>query len=145
MLSHAGKIFASILQRRILKKTEEILSESQAGFRPGRSTVDQLFTLRQIAEKHLEKNKSLFCCYIDFEKAFDSIWQEGLWKAMRFFGYSNKHICLLKALQNLIERSQGEWRTYRLVSNNCGCTSGLCIITTAIQHHPRNGYAACHL
>ena len=101
LLSHAGKIFASILQRRILKKTEEILSESQAGFRPGRSTIDQLFTLRQIAKKHLEKNRSLFCCYIDFEKAFDSIWQEGLWKAMRFFGYSNKHICLLKALYKI--------------------------------------------
>ena len=98
MLSHAGKIFALILQRRMLKKTEEILSESQAGFRPGRSTVDQLFTLRQVAEKHLEKNKSLFCCYIDYEKAFDSIWQEGLWKAMKFFGYSNKCICLLQAL-----------------------------------------------
>ena len=39
LLSHAGKIFASILQRRILKKTEEILSESQGGFRPGRSTI----------------------------------------------------------------------------------------------------------
>ena len=44
LLSHAGKIFALILQRRIIKKTEEILSETQAGFRPGRSTVDQLFT-----------------------------------------------------------------------------------------------------
>ena len=60
--------------------------------------MDQLFTLRQIAEKHLGKNQNLYCCYIDYEKAFDSVWQEGLWKAMRFFGYSNKCISLLEAL-----------------------------------------------
>ena len=49
-------------------ETEEILSEAQAGFRPGRSAVDQLFSLRQIGEKHLEKNKDVYCCYVDFEK-----------------------------------------------------------------------------
>ena len=48
LLSHPGKIFTLILQRRIMKKTEEILSEAQAGFRPGRATIDQLFTLRQL-------------------------------------------------------------------------------------------------
>ncbi|XP_072025435.1 uncharacterized protein [Amphiura filiformis] len=81
-----------------MNKTEQILSESQAGFRPGRSTIDQLFTLRQIMEKYLEKKKDLYCCYIDFEKAFDSVWQEGLWKALGFFGFSSKIIRLLKAL-----------------------------------------------
>ena len=98
LLSHAGKVFSIILQRRIMKKTEEVLSETQAGFRPGRSTMDQLFTLRQIMEKRLERNQSLLCCFIDYEKAFDSVWQEGLWKAMNFFGYSSKYIHLLQAL-----------------------------------------------
>jgi hypothetical protein len=98
LLSHGGKIFTHILQNRIKRKTEEILSESQAGFRPGRSTVDQLFSLRQIAEKYLERNKDVFCCYIDFEKAFDSVWQEGIWKALAFFGFPEKIIRLLKAL-----------------------------------------------
>ena len=103
LLSHVGKIFALIIQRRISKKTEEILSESQAGFRPGRSTIDQLFTLRQIIEKYLATNQSLFCCYIDFEKAFDSVWQEGLWKAMQFFNYPAKYIRLLQALYDKSE------------------------------------------
>lgn len=100
LLSHAGKVFAIVLQQRILGRTEEILSEAQAGFRPGRSTVDQLFTLRQIIERHLEKNQEIYCCYIDFEKAFDSVSQEGLWKAMKFFGYPAKYITLLQALYN---------------------------------------------
>ena len=90
---------ALIIQRRILNKTEQILSESQAGFQPGRSTIDQLFTLRQIIEKYspdMERKRGLFICYIDFEKAFDSIWQEALWKALNFF--PKKIINLLKAL-----------------------------------------------
>ena len=97
-LSHAGKIITTIIQRRILKRAEEVISESQAGFRPGRSTVDQLFTLRQIAEKYLEKDRELYCCYIDFEKAFDSVWQEGIWRALRFFDFPQKIINLLQAL-----------------------------------------------
>ena len=72
-------------------------SESQAGFRPGRSTVDQLFTLRQIAEKYLEKDLELYCCYMDFEKVFDSVWQEGVWRALGFFGFPQKIINLLQA------------------------------------------------
>ena len=98
LLSHTGKIITTIIQRRMLKRAEEVISESQAGFRPGRSTVDQLFTLRQITEKYREKGKDLFCCYIDFEKAFDSVWQEGVWKALRFFGFSAKIIRLLQSL-----------------------------------------------
>lgn len=98
LLSHSCKIMTLIMQRRIMKRTEEILSEAQAGFRPGRSTVDQLFTLRQIVEKHLERRLGLYCCYIDFEKAFDSVWQEGLWKALDFFGFPSKITRLLKAL-----------------------------------------------
>ena len=94
-----------ILQKRIQQKAEEILSEAQAGFRPGRSTVDQLFSLRQISEKYLEKNKDIYCCYIDFEKAFDSVWQEGIWKALAFFGFPNKIIRLLEALYNKSQSS----------------------------------------
>ena len=98
LLFHAGKVMVIILQRRILKRTEEILSESQAGFRPGRATVDQIFTLRQITENYLEKDKNLYCCYIDFQKAFDSVWRRGLWKAMEFLRYPSKLISLLQAL-----------------------------------------------
>ena len=87
MLCHAGKIITTIIQRRISKRAEGVISESQARLRPGRSTVDQLF-----------KDRELYCCYIDFEKAFDSVWQEGVWKALRFFGFPQKIINLLQAL-----------------------------------------------
>ena len=101
LLSHAGKIMISILQNRIKERTEDKLSEAQAGFRRGRGTVDQLFTLRQLTEKYLERGKKLYICYIDFEKAFDRVWQKGLWHAMAFFGFPQKIINLLKALYKI--------------------------------------------
>ena len=62
--------------QRIRQRTEEILSEAQAGFRPGRSIIDQIFTLRQLTEKYKEFGKELYVCYIDFNKAFDSVMEE---------------------------------------------------------------------
>ena len=37
-----------------------LLSEEQAGFHPGRGTVDQLLTLHQILESRIEKRKELY-------------------------------------------------------------------------------------
>ena len=76
LLSHTYKGLATFLRNRVKTKEEEQLSENQAGFRPGRGTADQIFTLRQIAEKRWEHGKDLFCVFIDFKQAFDSVWRE---------------------------------------------------------------------
>ena len=69
LLSLAGKVFCNIIQICIQKKTEKPLSESQAGFTTDRSTVDQLFSLRQLVEKFTEIGSPLYCCYIDYQNA----------------------------------------------------------------------------
>jgi len=51
LLSIAGKILAKILQSRLQTLAEDILPESQYGFRTIRSTQDMIFTLRQLQEK----------------------------------------------------------------------------------------------
>ena len=108
------------------KKTKEILSESQAGFRPGRITADQLFSLRQITEKYNEIGKSLYLCYIDYQKAFETVWQEGFWSAMRHLGYPDKIVRLLQALYQIstsavrVDDDITEWfRTLTSVRQGC--------------------------
>lgn len=96
LLCHSSKIFFSIILQRIKGKTEEILTEAQCGFRANRSTIDQIFTLRQLAEKYEEFGKDMYICYIDFRKAFDSVWRKGLWKVMRYYGYPEKIIRILE-------------------------------------------------
>ena len=98
LLCHAEKLMASILLQRIKPRTEEILSEAQAGFRSNRSTIDQLLSLRLMTEKYIEFGKDLFLCYVDFQKAFDSVWRKGLWQVMRHLGYDCKIIRLLQGL-----------------------------------------------
>src|SRR5664279_1683019 len=57
-----------------------------------------LFTLRQLSEKYTDFSKDLYVCYIDFRKAFDSIWREGLWRVMRNMGYPEKIVRILESL-----------------------------------------------
>jgi exonuclease III len=100
LLCHSSKIYTSIVLHRLRKRTDEILSEEQAGFRAGRSTIDQIYTLRQLAEKCTEFNKDMYICYIDFKKAFDSIWRAGLWRVMRSMNYPEK---IVRILENMYE------------------------------------------
>src|SRR6218665_991965 len=75
---HSSKIFTSIILQRINKRTEEILSEAQAGLRENRSTIDQIFTLRQIAEKFEEYGKKLYVTV----KCFSQVYVDRLAKSI---------------------------------------------------------------
>jgi len=77
----------SVILQRIQHRTDEIISEAQAGFRAGSSTVDQLFTLRCLAETYSEFSRYLYVCYVDFQKALNSVYRIGLWPVMRFLDY----------------------------------------------------------
>lgn len=52
-----------------------ILREEQEGFRRGRNSVNQIFALRNILKQSLEWNTSPCINFIDFQKAFDSIYR----------------------------------------------------------------------
>ena len=79
LLSTAGKILARVLLNRIMTMSEQNLPEAQCGFRPGRSTVDMVFTMRQLQEKYIEQNIPLYTVFIDLTKAFDTVNTEALW------------------------------------------------------------------
>ncbi|MGL4388826.1 MAG: reverse transcriptase domain-containing protein [Brevinema sp.] len=82
LLSIPFKIYERALEVRLRKHIEETLEESQAGFRPGRSCQDWIFSLRQILEKINNRDKQIFICAIDMEKAFDTIKREKIWEVL---------------------------------------------------------------
>ena len=59
MLPVIGKIFGRVLISRIKKSVDNILKKEQAGFRENRSTIDQIFALRNILEQVHEWNAIL--------------------------------------------------------------------------------------
>ena len=85
LISHSSKIMLKIILNRLKHYTEEFISEEQAGFRTGRSTSEQIFNLRVISEKYSQHSKPLYQVFIDFKKAFDRIWHNALWSAMKRF------------------------------------------------------------
>ena len=88
ILSCFGKLFTAILNARLTNflNHNNIIEENQAGFRSGYSTSDHIFNLYALTEILKAKNKKLFCSFIDFSKAFDSVWRIGLW--MKLLGNS---------------------------------------------------------
>ena len=74
LLSVVGKILSRIIFKKIsLHIADNVLPESQCGFRSGRGTVDMIFTIRQLQEKCQEQCRDLFQVFIDLTKAFDTV------------------------------------------------------------------------
>ena len=60
LLSIAGKVLARVLLHRLVPTiAEEILRQSQCGFRANRGTMDMVFVLHQLQEKCREQNMGL--------------------------------------------------------------------------------------
>ena len=70
-----GKLYAVILDTRLSVCAEKNgwRAEGQAGFRAGKSTVDHVFVLRHLIESTQKSRKVLYCCFVDFRKAFDRV------------------------------------------------------------------------
>ncbi|XP_063408710.1 uncharacterized protein LOC134692190 [Mytilus trossulus] len=81
VISCFGKLFTSILNSRLNKFSDDfcLLCQNQAGFREGYSTTDNLFVIYMLISIMKNKKKKLFCAFVDFAKAFDTVWRKGLW------------------------------------------------------------------
>ena len=86
LLSIVGKVFARVILIRLQKLAERIYPESQCGFRAERSTIDMVFSLRQLQEKCREQHMPLYIALIDLTKAFDLVSRDGLFKVLPKIG-----------------------------------------------------------
>ena len=95
------KIFTFILNRRLQIWCEEnnIIHESQAGFRKHYSTTDNVFTLMAMIQKYLSRPKGRFyCIFIDFAKAFDSVHHNIIWDALKRKSINGKFLIVLQSI-----------------------------------------------
>ena len=82
LLSIPGKILARIILNPLMQHVNDhnILPQSQCGFRGSRSTMDMIFTARQLQEKCREQQQELYPVFVDLTKAFDSVDRSALWE-----------------------------------------------------------------
>jgi len=81
---------AKCLEKRCRETIESNLNDTQCGFRPGRSTTDQIFTLQQIFEKSREYAKEVYTCFVDFKKAYDLVPCEKLWGVLQVYSVDGR-------------------------------------------------------
>ena len=86
LLSIVGKAYARVILNRLQTLASRIYPESQCGFRAGRSTVDMIFSLRQLQEKCQEQQMPLYIAFIDLTKAFDLVSRGGLFSLLQKIG-----------------------------------------------------------
>lgn len=80
MLSILDKIFEKIILARVSEFVEanNIINREQFGFRKGHSTVHQIKRVVNIVTENKKKRKSTGVVLLDIEKAFDSVWHDGV-------------------------------------------------------------------
>ena len=83
LLSHSGKAYTRILEKRLRACVESLLNDSQFGFRPGRGTADAIFVLQMLLEKNWEWGIDKYALFIELEKAFDRVDREHLWQILQ--------------------------------------------------------------
>lgn len=96
LLNVVYKIMASITNQRLQEQTEKKIGDYQAGFRKGRSVIDQIFVLSQIQEKCERKNIQIHCIFLDFRQAYDRIKRADVFKAMSELEYPRELIDLVR-------------------------------------------------
>ena len=99
--SYIGKLFERILACRLETYlfTIGLIDSNQEGFSKGRNTIRYLHRLTAGIKGDMMKKLTVLCLFIDFEKAFDSVWKQGLivklWKV-------GVHGCYLRTIDNFL-------------------------------------------
>ena len=157
-LSVVGKIFARVILNRLITVSEQTLPEAQCGFRPGRSTVDMIFAVRQLQEKCIEQNKPLYSVFIDLTKAFDTINRKALSTVLERIGCPPKLVSIIRLFHDSMTGqvlSNGNVTDAFVISSGVkqGCVLApvlfnvffICMLSHAVQDLEKGVYIRCRL
>ena len=100
LISCVSKLYTHILNKRLTDWAEanNIISDTQAGFRKNYSTLDHIFTVYALVQKQFSLNRKVYVSFVDFRKAFDTVKRHVLWNILLNIGVCGK---MLSALQSM--------------------------------------------
>jgi hypothetical protein len=89
-----------IIDKRLSKwaKQHGLCAKGQVGFRKNYYNTNQLFILRTLIEQNKVKKKPLYCCFMDFRKAFDIVPHEVLWQVLTSLGVEGRFLRCLRMM-----------------------------------------------
>lgn len=69
------------MEEKVVRK--KALQESQGGFRKGRGTIDNIFSLNHIVQREKCKGEKVYALFVDLKAAFDNVDRRKLWRILR--------------------------------------------------------------
>ena len=118
------KIIERVLERRI--RTLVDFDETQFGFMPGKGTTDALFLVQRLQEEHRAKDKGLYVCFVDLEKAFDRVPRRVMEWAIRKKGLPE---ILVKTVMSLYEGAETKVRVGLWLSEEFSVKVGVPVLS----------------
>ena len=124
ILSCFGKLFTSIINQRLTKYVNDynIIGPEQAGFRKDYSTLDHILTFKLLLDFYLGQRKKLFCAFIDYRKAFDSVDRVNLWKKLLSNNINGK---LFNVVFNMYKQAKSCVKLNGIKSSYFNCLAGV--------------------
>ena len=103
------KLLGTMMNTRLNEFMEEnqILNKEQIGFVTNNRCPDHIFTLKSVVNKYVaDEGGKVYACFIDFRKAFDTVWHDGLFHKLQQIGIKGN---FLETLRN-IYKNQNKWK-----------------------------------
>jgi Reverse transcriptase (RNA-dependent DNA polymerase) len=94
------KLFASLLDSRLQDWAEHhnMRARGQAGFRRKKGTADNVYILMHLIQKFRRSKQPLYCCFVDFSKAFDMVRRDMLFARLEQLGVGGAFLAVLKSM-----------------------------------------------
>ncbi len=102
IMSCLGKLFCSILNNRLVSFLEKnnLGNKYQIGFTKDCRTSDHMLAIKTLIDKYNQSNQKLYTCFIDFRKAFDTVWRDALFYKLLKMGIGGPFAEVLKNIYN---------------------------------------------
>ena len=124
LLSCFGKLFTNVINCRLTDflNTFNAIGTEQAGFKAGHSTVDHMFVLKSLVDIYLSRNRRLYCCFVDYRKAFDTVNRSKLWSKILSLNINGK---LFNVVHNIYSQAKSCVCINSTLSNLFPCSVGV--------------------
>ena len=122
--SCVSKIYNRLITKSISSFLEDnnLLNEIQGGFRTDHRCEDHIFTLKSIITCRRSENKQTHLAFLDFKKAFDSVWREGLLNAVWDIGIKGR---IWRVLSNMYDNVQSQVKFHDVTTDFFDIDEGL--------------------
>ena len=126
VLSCLCKFLTNLLNHRLasISKKEKLIHVRQIGFQEGYRATDHIFSLKTLVDKYAigKPRGKLYACFLDFKKAYDSVWHDGLFSQLERLNIRGNFLAIIK---DMYKNSHCAVKIQNKITNFFKCKKGV--------------------